>query len=126
MDRFTSLVEHALERVDGNLLAYASFLFEVNRGGVVLHGPVHTLLFDGDGSAIRTCELGLDVILRILVLLVEVDWPAFNCIVAGSYGAALLEDARFASACKVRLIHRHVVHFLAGASILGWRTLRAF
>ena len=105
MDSLTSLVEHALERVDGSLLAYASLLFEVDRGGVVLHGPVQTLLFDGDGGAVRAGKLGLHVILCILVLLVEVDWPAFNGIVAGSYGAALLEDARFASACNVRLIH---------------------
>ena len=89
----------------------------------MLHGPIHTLLFDGNGGTVCTGELGLDVILRILVLLVEVDWPAFNCIVAGSDGAALLEDTRFASACNIRLIHRRIVHFLAGASILRWRML---
>ena len=89
----------------------------------MLHGPIHTLLFDGNGGTVCIGELGLDVILRILVLLIEVNWPAFNCIVVRSYGTALLENARFASACNVCLIHRHTVYFLAGAGILRWRML---
>ena len=119
MDRLSSLAEHAVERVD----AYASFFFEIDRGGVVLDGPVRTLLFDGDGGAVCSCELWIYIILRILVLLIEFNGPGLNRIVAWSYRAALLENARLASACNICLIHRHTVDFPAGTGILGWRLL---